>query len=794
MDSADDYASSRSKQLPSGPALSLPSAISSKDANPATELLQDMIREKRAETQRAKKTYDPLARMAGGDKSDRAARDVQSSPSTAASARGRPSMGTRRTSGANGKPMVQKEMGLREMSEHISKVDKQNFDLKLEVFHRRQQNEILEAKVEDLEARGMDYEDLQAKYEALLMESDRQRLVLDDAVAQICELQGENEELQAMIGGHFAGLSSFESVNSGERSESLKEVRMTTPATPQQDSGRSTRPDPPERQSSGRSMRLTTSKRNLKIASPPREEKTKVTSLHSLYPAGDSREKINPSLLSVNRPSSVFSGDEEEDVSDRQMLNSPRLSILSESGFSSIYGNCKDNNPASNHTDKDLSEDSPSPSRREKDPSKSSAHRDARIDRWIQEKQNVPTPTTQTPKAGASERFTSIEQVLHKLPDLPSEHGRMPAVQIPQRQSSSAVKADGSQGSRKLRSPTKASTRREISLSSSNGSMTFGGKLPPTPDTMSSATIGGPSSSTQSIITEKSLLDHSQPPGKGYANLLAYGRPRTSDSDSPRSTKTTHNGLDGLGFGDEIGSHRPREDDDLQSTGVQQGDHGLSTASPFMGRIDHQDSPTGVTTSHVRPALMTHQTDMFFNGEGFALVQPSRTLSYPTPGRISQQSSSPLSPSSQRSDRSRKSSRVNDKVAHQFSPKKLSDAQDSITTPTKTFMKDDQAFSSAMQNTERGSPLSSLAKQVTSDSATIAQPKTGRFAFFRRSNSQNATVLLGSENTLKSRPPIFRSSSSTRTQSRPAESKGRIGKAFSRNTTNKGFHSIPRIW
>ena len=55
MEDADDHTYPRSRRLLSGQAPSSPSAASSKDANPATELLQDMIREKRAQTQRTKK-------------------------------------------------------------------------------------------------------------------------------------------------------------------------------------------------------------------------------------------------------------------------------------------------------------------------------------------------------------------------------------------------------------------------------------------------------------------------------------------------------------------------------------------------------------------------------------------------------------------------------------------------------------------------------------------------------------------------------------------------------------------
>ena len=788
MEDADDHTYPRSRRLLSGQAPSSPSAASSKDANPATELLQDMIREKRAQTQRTKKADEPIARIASGQKSYPAHRDTQSSPLTLASTRGKPSMGERRASGANGKPAVQKEMGLREMSEHISKVDKQNFDLKLEVFHRRQRNEVLEARLEELEAREADYEDLQAKYEALLLESDRQKLILDDAVAQICELQSENEELQATIGGHLAGLSGLEPVSTGGSQEAANNGHLNMPATPSPVSERSARPPISDRQSSAKSMRSTTSRRNMKTTPPPREQKTKVAGLHSFHSSGESLNQGNPSLISVNRPGSVFSGDEEEDALERQMLNSPRLSILSESGFSSIYGSPKDSHQASSLANNDKPNNLPI-SRTESKPSQRSAQRDARIDQWVQEKPKSPSPATQSPSVGTVKRFTSIEQVLQKPPNVPREHAKVPDVHIPQRQSS-AVRANESQRRYEMRSPTKLSTQRGRSHSSSNGSMTFGGKLPPTPDTMSTATIGGPNSSTQSIITEKSLLDHSRPLSKGYANLVAYGRPRTSESDSLHSANPTHNGLNSLSSDDEISSEHSYEDDEVQSTVVEHGDLNLATASPFMGRSVHQHRLSG-GTSHIRPFLTSHQTDMMFNGEGFALVQPSRTFSYPSPRRTSQQASAPLSPSSQKGERSQKGSTVNEKVAQELSPKNSSDMKNVTLTPTKAFLKDDKSLLPAKQTPEQGSPLANIVKQRFHETAIASRPKSGRFPFFRRSHSQNAGTLLNAQTASNPRPQSFRSTSSTRTQPQLPEPGSFYGTTPYRIATEEIFSSIP---
>lgn len=740
-----------------------------------------MIREKKAQTQRVRNTHDAVDKTSGRETTLSAHPGTQSSPLGATNLRGRPALGSRRASGANGKPAVQKEMGLREMSEHISKVDKQNFDLKLEVFHRRQRNEVLEARVEELEAQEADYEILQSKYEALLLESDKQRLILEDAVVQICDLQSENEELQVMLGEHFAGLSGSEPVNTSKGAGNSDHARSPPPLELPQDVGSSTRPQISDRQSSVKRLRSTTSRRNLDFNPTAREGVTKAAGLHSFYATGDGQEPRNPSLLSVNRPGSVFSGDD-EDVSERQMLNSPRLSILSESGFSSIYGNMDSNDLASTLANIDKA-DRTSASPTGSDPSKRSAHRNARIDLWIEEKPKTPLPSAEIPRNGVRDHYASIEQVLQKPSNMTNDHAKMPDdIHIPQRQSSSTVTSHESQRLRERRHCAKLPLQRGRSFSSSNGSVAIGGKFPPTPDTMSTATIGGKNSSTQSIITEKSLADHSQPLGQAYANLVAYARPGTSESDSPRSEGITHRGLKGLGFDDEIGVERLQDDDEVRSTVVEHGDRDIYAVHPYGDSMTHRN-PDREVTSKLRPSMTTRQTDMFFNGEGFALVQPSRTFSYPASGRRSNPPSAPLSPQSHKSERSQASSKRSDRVAQPRAPNKIPDINN-VTTPTKSPPKHMKSTPPARHMIDDMSPLSKIANQNVLGPAAVVQPKSGRFAFFKRSSSQNADTTLDSQTNPKPRSHVHRSTTPTPTRSQVPEQDFPFGETSHRIETD----------
>ena len=79
-------------------------------SNPGSVLLQDMLREKKAQTQRIQKTYDPGSQL-NGRRNGVEDRNIQSSPHASTSSRDRSGASGRRSSGP---PKV---MGLKEMEE-----------------------------------------------------------------------------------------------------------------------------------------------------------------------------------------------------------------------------------------------------------------------------------------------------------------------------------------------------------------------------------------------------------------------------------------------------------------------------------------------------------------------------------------------------------------------------------------------------------------------------------------------------------------------------------------------------
>ena len=86
--------------------------------NPTSALLQDLLREKKAQTQRAPKTYDLNGRHANGPGHDLDNRAVQSSPLVPVAARERLSANGKGGGVPGGKDALgPKEMGVREMEQ-----------------------------------------------------------------------------------------------------------------------------------------------------------------------------------------------------------------------------------------------------------------------------------------------------------------------------------------------------------------------------------------------------------------------------------------------------------------------------------------------------------------------------------------------------------------------------------------------------------------------------------------------------------------------------------------------------
>ena len=674
---------------------------------PTSALLQDLLREKKAQSQRAKKTHDP----ANGQKNALGDREIQSSPIAAMSPRDRLDAHSRRDSGVG----IRKEMGLKEMQEHISKMSKQNFNLKLEVHYCRERNKALETKVEKFQELEADNRELQSINEELMSELETRIVAIEQAVDVICEreatieeLEAKNKELEmAVVRMDFSqspGLSDAEPAKEG--TEVLASTLSTVSGTELSDSSRNTGIGVPDQQplsehSLSAPDTLSPPKPSARrIPSFMRDNKKSTTVLRSLYSSNG-----NPSFVSLGRPVSILSGDDDDDRIDRQMSNSPQLSILSESGFESIYGGRKD---PSGETD---GEDNIAESHLAKLPSnppQRNAQSQLRLRRWLDEKNMTRTPS---PKGTADDKVSSIGEILSQAPT-PSQDRNATAVKV-------------TDYPREQRTPEKRQGRQPRNHEKRSSSPTFAGPifgaavLPPTPETMSTATLNA-NSSTASIITEKSLLDY---PAKAYPALLPDTRPHSSES------------------GNRSGSSGSLRD----------------TARPGMSAQSHT---RGISESNAprRPSLTISGADTF-SGGSLSSTQASRTISYPSPTSRARRLSGQRPPQSYRGSDSN-----SDKTVDQSPQERLRSGSAATVTPTRRTARDDHRSPLSPQEATAPSPITALPHVAASPprSSSLRSKIVSRFS---RSSANNATRIPNPSSNLNdttpSRPPVTRAPAST---------------------------------
>ena len=674
---------------------------------PTSALLQDLLREKKAQSQRAKKTYDP----ANGQKNRLDDREIQSSPIAAINPRDRLDAHSRRDSGVG----IRKEMGLKEMQEHISKMSKQNFNLKLEVHYCRERNKALETKVEKFQELEADNRELQSINEELMSELETRIVAVEQAVDVICEreatieeLEAKNKELEmAVVKMDFSrSPDSSDAEPAKEGTEMIASTLSTVSGTELSDSSRNTgigvQTQPLSEHSLSAPDTLSPPKQSARrIPSFMRDNKKSTTVLRSLYSSNG-----NPSFVSLGRPVSILSGDDDDDRLDRQMSNSPQLSILSESGFESIYGGRKDH--TSGETD---GEDNIAESHLPKLPSnppQRNAQSQLRLRRWLDEKNMTRTPS---PKGIADDKVSSIGEILSQAPT-PSQDRNATAVKV-------------TDYPHEQRTPEKRQGKQPRNHEKRSSSPTFAGPifgaavLPPTPDTMSTATLNA-NSSTASIITEKSLLDY---PAKAYSALLPDTRPHSSES------------------GNRSGSSGSLRD----------------TAQPGMSAQSHT---RGISESHAprRPSLTISGADTFSGGSSSS-TQASRTLSYPSPTSRARRLSSQRPPQSYRGSDSN-----SDKTVDQSPQERLRSGSAATITPTRRTARDDHRSPLSPQEATAPSPITALPHVAASPprSSSLRSKIVSRFS---RSSANNATRITNPSSNLNdstpSRPPVTRAPAST---------------------------------
>ncbi|KAL2062526.1 hypothetical protein VTL71DRAFT_6792 [Oculimacula yallundae] len=276
----DSSASSNTRMTPSSSNSStahLPQRVQDLTARGVSgSLLQDRLRERKVESARQRRRSI-----------DTTERGVQSSPVKGSRDDRRPS-----SSGI----VPGKNMGVKQIEDAVSTLHKQNFDLKLELFHRRQRQETLEAKLEAAERKLEEQAELAEINDDLLAELEKRDQAVEEAVGIIVQLEEkvdrllqEREDVKAFDANYEPGYF------------------------PQDDFS----------------------------SSPPQFEKESLPNKISRMPSflsetTEGNEALRSLYLPYNGHSDSTLPKLSEEANDG--MDSPRLSILSESSFVSVYG------------------------------------------------------------------------------------------------------------------------------------------------------------------------------------------------------------------------------------------------------------------------------------------------------------------------------------------------------------------------------------------------------------------------------------------------------------------------
>ncbi|KAM3075981.1 hypothetical protein ACMFMG_006506 [Clarireedia jacksonii] len=352
----------------------------------------------------------------------------------------------RRPSSSGVNQPTKKPMGVKQMEETVSKYHKENFDLKLELFHRRQRQAALESELEHAKEQIYNQQELQEVNEQLLSELEKRDEALDEAVGWICNLDAEVDDLKAQIRQLMQDRENVQNF------DMQYEKGYYTP-----DHEKEIPSSPPIYENSAFSRR----KENA-IARMPSfmsEKSEGVEVLRSLYlPSSHSVSDVG--LLRLPEEALSSNG-----------IASPSLSVLSESSFISIYG--EKAQPAS-------TEDFDTPSRRRQTNSS--------VDKWMDERSASALPVhAASPASQGSQnnKFLSMNYVaaspLKRLArmqkNLEKGYQRNPGMRLASDPVRSTVQAKFQ--------PQESVRRVTVNTSGLGNSQ----KLPPTPDTFSTGTL-----------------------------------------------------------------------------------------------------------------------------------------------------------------------------------------------------------------------------------------------------------------------------------------------------------------
>ncbi|CZT25639.1 uncharacterized protein RCC_11307 [Ramularia collo-cygni] len=498
------------------------------DVLPASQYLQERLQERRARNTRPKRVRQSDFGPRRGRDDDiflAEADDIHhtrlydSSPLAAMSAKGSDS--------GHGSSNRRRMMGIRDMDGELDRLNKQNFALKLEIDHRRDHAQKMQEQLDSMRELIDRAERLETEHAELLRinsqlvnELEKRDKAVEEAMDIICDLEEQNNELVERNSNTRPSTAHADSGYAG--------TEMPEHDSPSSRPGADTRPKSPTINVRQPSLPASAASKKLQgllnDQTPARarrepnilsEQKPSTHALRSVYMENAKQ------LHSVKSFQSLLSRQEnklDEDLDDA--LNSPRLSVLSESSFPSIYSPKQQLSPDRFAWEDAIDDDTASPSIR----TRSQPRQDSikRVSQWISERDAAETTPSKSNHISSPlqlkmdedmppppmPRHAALQSHYHSLNNALSEVAVCSPEFLRQPHRLDLHEPSGAQR-RKLES----SRPRPMSLI---GPTPGSPLLPPTPDSVSTRMLRA---SRSSIIGERSLLDITPAVVRGFDAL-----------------------------------------------------------------------------------------------------------------------------------------------------------------------------------------------------------------------------------------------------------------------------------
>jgi hypothetical protein len=315
------------------------------DVLPTSQYLQERLQERRARSTRPKR-----GRQSDFGPSTAIDDDIfltearESRPSVSRAFDSSPfGLAPHRESEVVASSMRKRAPGVKDVNEQMDRLVKANFDLKLELDQRREHTAKLQQKIDGMKAQVERAEQLEHEHTELLRinsqlveELEKRDKAVEEAMDIICELEDKVADVMERSSATRPSTANADSGYAG--TETHEQVPPSSPpeVTRQAKTPHATQRAPPPAASAAANKLL--SAINTETPARPRREphilsqkKPSTNALRSVY------LENAQTLHSVQSFNSLLTKRESKIEDDEAMLNSPRLSVLSESSFPSLY-------------------------------------------------------------------------------------------------------------------------------------------------------------------------------------------------------------------------------------------------------------------------------------------------------------------------------------------------------------------------------------------------------------------------------------------------------------------------